>query len=88
MKKILAFILVFALVLSLAGSAWADFNMTLFDTKYSFNYAYVGLPNGKTIEGKVKNWKDWDDSDMLQVTFVDGSTYYSHSSNIVLISKE
>ena len=88
MKKILALILAFALTLSLAGSAWADFNMTLFDTKYSFNYAYVGLPNGKTIEGKVKSWKDWDDSDMLQVTFVDGSTYYSHSSNIVLISNE
>lgn len=87
MKKILAFILVLVLVLSLAGSAWADFNMSLFDTKYSFNYAYVGLPNGKTIEGEVKSWKDWDVSDMLQVTFVDGSTYYSHSSNIVLISK-
>ena len=88
MKKILAFILAFVLVLSLAGSAWAGgFNMSLFDTKYSFNYAYVGLPNGKTIEGEVKSWKDWDDSDMLQVTFVDGSTYYSHSSNIVLISK-
>ena len=87
MKKILAFILVLVLVLSLAGSAWADFNMSLFDTKYSFKYAYVGLPNGKTIEGEVKSWKDWDVSDMLQVTFVDGSTYYSHSSNIVLISK-
>ena len=87
MKKILAFILAFVLILSLAGSAWADFNMNLFDTKYSFNYAYVGLPNGKTIEGEIKSWKDWDDSDMLQVTFTDGSTYYSHSSNIVLVSK-
>lgn len=87
MKKILAFILAFVLVLSLAGIAWADFNMSLFDTKYSFNYAYVGIPNGGIIKGEVKSWKDWDDSDMLQVTFVDGSTYYSHSSNILLVSK-
>ena len=87
MKRILAFTLALVLILSLAGSAWADFNMSLFDTKYSFNYAYVGLPNGKTIEGEVKSWKDWDDSDMLQVTFTDDSTYYSHSSNIVLVSK-
>ena len=86
MKKISAFILVLILILSLSISAYA-YNKSIFDTKYHFNYAYVGLPNGKTIEGKVQSWKDWEDSDMLQVTFEDGITYYSHSSNIMLVSK-
>ena len=86
MKKIFAFILAFILILSLSISAYA-YNKSIFDTKYHFNYAYVGLPNGKTIEGEVQSWKDWEDSDMLQVTFEDGITYYSHSSNIMLVSK-
>jgi len=86
MKKILAFVLVFVLILSLGISAYA-YNKSIFDLKYHFNYAYVDLLNGTTVEGKVQSWKDWEDSDMLQVTFEDGATYYSHSSNIMLVSK-
>lgn len=83
MKKLLCIILC-AGCLILALSAC---NKQIIDFDYCFNYAYVRLPNGETVEGRIKSWKDWNDSDMLQVTFYDGSIYYSHSTNIVLVSK-
>ena len=60
-------------------------NMQIIDTKWSFDYAYIDLGNGKNIEGNVDSWKDWNDSDMIQVTMKDGKTYYTHGSNVVLI---
>ena len=60
-------------------------NMQIIDTKWSFDYAYIDLGNGKIIEGSIDSWKDWDGSDMIQVTMKDGKTYYTHSTNVVLI---
>lgn len=81
MKKIICLLLALACMLCLCGC-----NKTVIDTKYHFNYAYVALPDGTCVEGPIKSWADWDDSDMLQVTFTDGATYYTHSSNIILIA--
>lgn len=81
MKKIICLLLALACVLCLCGC-----NKTVIDTKYHFNYAYVALPDGTCVDGPIKSWTDWDDSDMLQVTFTDGATYYTHSSNIILIA--
>ena len=83
MKKLLCIILC-AGCLILALSAC---NKQIIDFDCHFNYAYVRLPNGEMVEGRIKSWKDWNDSDMLQVTFYDDSIYYSHSTNIVLVSK-
>lgn len=81
MKKIICLLLALACVLCLCGC-----NKAVIDTKYHFNYAYVALPNGTCVEGPIKSWADWDDSDMLQVIFTDGTTYYTHSNNIILIA--
>ena len=83
MKKLLCIILC-AGCLIFALSAC---NKQIIDFDYHFNYAYVRLPNGEMVEGRIKSWNDWSDSDMLQVTFYDNSIYYSHSTNIVLVSK-
>lgn len=61
-------------------------NMNMMDTTYSFERVVMSLPNGDVIEGKVTNWVDWEDSDMVQVK-IDGKTYLTHSSNVVLISE-
>ena len=63
-------------------------NRTVFDTRYTFNYAVVSLFDGTTVEGEVKSWKDYDDSDMVQVIFSDGTVYYTHGSNVILIYKK
>lgn len=81
MKKIIALLLVLLTAWLLCGC-----NKTVFDTTYTFNYAFVSLPDGSCIDGPIKAWKDWDDSDMMQVTFSDGTVYYTHSSNIVLVA--
>ena len=80
MKKLILLPLIF-LSVALTGC-----NKQMIDTKWSFNYAYVELPDGTVIEGKVDSWKDFDDGDQLQVT-IDGITYLSNSSRIVLVEK-
>jgi len=81
MKKIIALVLVLLTAWLLCGC-----NKTIFDTTYTFNYAFVSLPDGSCVDGPIRAWNDWEDSDMLQVTFSDGTVYYTHSSNIVLVA--
>lgn len=60
-------------------------NAQIIDTTYKFDYAYVSLGDDLWIEGEVQSWADWDDTDMVQVK-INGVTYYTHSSNVVLVS--
>ena len=58
-------------------------NMQVIDTNWTFKYADIeGIG---TVE--VSSWKDYDQSDMIQVTAKDGTTYLTHSSNVVLRTK-
>ena len=83
MKKILATLMITLLMLiTLAGCG----NKQVFDTTYTFNKAIIVLPNGKTIEGKVESWIDYEDGDQIQVK-INGVTYLVHSSDIVLIKE-
>lgn len=81
MKKIICLLLVLLTAWLLCGC-----NKTVFDTTYTFNHAFVSLPDGSCVDGPICAWKDWEDSDMLQVTFSDGTVYYTHSSNIILVA--
>lgn len=74
-------ILVVVLIITLCVGC----NMQIIDTKWSFDYAYIDLGNGDIVEGNIDSWKDWDDSDMIQVTLKNGKTYFTHSTNVVLI---
>lgn len=60
-------------------------NQSLIDTKYRFHTAIIKLPNDEIIEGEIKNWKDYSNSDQMQVTFEDGTTYLVHSNNAALM---
>lgn len=89
MKKFFAIVLLVVMCLTLVGcgassTGGTGYNKTIFDLKYNFKTAYIALPDGSMIKGTIQSWKDWDDSDMLQVTLENGHTYYTHSSNIVL----
>lgn len=58
-------------------------NQQIIDLNYSFKYA--------TIDGigkiEISSWKDYENSDMMQVTSKDGTVYLTHSSNVILQSK-
>ena len=80
MKKILVFILVMILLLiALSGC-----NKQMYDLTYKFDRAYIYLPNGEYVEGRVDSWLDFEDGDQIQVK-VDGVTYLTHISNVVMV---
>lgn len=62
-------------------------NRTIIDTTWSFKRAVINMPDGTVVEGKVSTWKDFAQSDMIQVT-IDGVTYLTHSANVVLMDGE
>ena len=62
------------------------YNRQIFDMTYSYEYALLWLPGGELVEGKVDSWRDFDDGDQIQVK-IDGVTYLTHFTNVVLISE-
>ena len=80
MKRLLCLVLVLVVVTVFTGC-----NKTLIDTTYSFERAIVALPNGTIVEGKLQTWKDYD-GEQVQVK-IDGKTYLTQISNVVLISE-
>lgn len=79
MKKILL-VLLTALILSGCG------NKQLIDITYRFDYAEIVMPDGRIVEGEVDSWRDFGDGDQIQV-IIDGVTYLTHASNVVLYTR-
>ena len=76
MKK---FIIIFLLsTFTLTGC-----NEQIIDTNYTFKRAYIEGVG----EIEVSTWRDYDDSDQIQITGKDGVTYLTHSSRVILFSK-
>ena len=86
MKKFKKFLIMSLAVLMLGSILVSCGNMTMLDTTYSFEKVILSLPDGTIVEGECSAWKDWESSDMIQVT-IGGKTYLTHSTNIVLISE-
>ena len=82
MKKLL----IVGVTLVLACTLLTACNHSIIDTTWNFNYGYIQLPTGEVVEGPVTSWCDYDDGDQLQVT-INGVTYLTHASNVVLVSK-
>lgn len=83
MKKIIAIIFVIVvLVIMMTGCG----NRQIYDTTYNFNRAIIVLDDGTKIEGQVQSWRDYDDSDQLQVK-IDGKTYLTAAENVLLIAE-
>lgn len=51
----------------------------------TFTYAYVVLGGQKVAEGAVTQWRDYDNSDTVQV-LINGKFYLTHYTNVVLIA--
>lgn len=79
MKKIVCLMLVLIMSLSMTGC-----NMQVVDVTYSYNYAYISLPNGECVEGEVDSWRDYEDGDQLQVV-IDGTVYLTDTTRCVLV---
>jgi hypothetical protein len=83
------FAIVVVLVLLVAGGIGlvrSFTNRQWFDTTFSFEHAIIALPGGRVVEGAVDSWTDFEDGDQIQVK-IDGVTYLTHITNVVLVSK-
>lgn len=65
---------------------FASCNSQLIDTTYHYDTAIIRMPDGSVVTGKVQSWKDYGNSDSIQIK-IDGMSYYTHIQNVVLISK-
>ena len=83
-KRILATICALVLAAGIAGCDGIESNKVL-DTTFKFDTAIIYFPDGTVIRGEVDSWTDFEDGDQLQVT-IDGVTYLTHATNVVLIS--
>lgn len=59
-------------------------NRQLIDTAQRFDHAMIKLADGEIVEGRVDSWRDYENSDQIQVT-INGTTYLIHSMNATLI---
>ena len=84
MKKILGTLLVTMMMLSMVGCG----NKDMFDTNYTYNKAIIDLANGESIEVEIKQWRDYEDGDQLQIITPDGTVYLTSSYNCTLIRSE
>lgn len=51
----------------------------------TFNYCYVMLDGQEITKGFVTQWRDYENSDEIQV-LVNGKYYLTHYSNVVLVA--
>lgn len=51
----------------------------------TFTYAYVVLDGQEIAKGAITQWRDYDNSDVVQV-LVNGKFYLTHYSNVVLVA--
>ena len=52
-----------------------------------FNVAYVLSDSNVWEKVKIKAWKDWKDSDAIQIVTTDGNAIYTHLRNVKLCEK-
>lgn len=81
MKKILAVVVLVALMAVLTGCG----NRDMFDTVYTYDEAVLVMADGTIVRGEVDSWRDYE-GDQIQVE-IDGVVYLVHSSNITLMHK-
>ena len=81
-KKVLVTILATTMILGLTGCG----NKDLWDTNYTYDRAIIGLPNGESVEVEIKQWRDYDAGEQIQIVTDDGTVYLTSSFNCTLIN--
>ena len=79
MKKLLIAMIFVTMVLT-------GCNYDYVDMVYSYDYAWISLPNGEVVEGEVEQWRDYEDGDQIQVK-IDGKTYLTDTTRCVLMKE-
>lgn len=84
-KGIITAIAIFVLIGLIIFGLFSLFsNRQIIDTAQRFDHAMIKLADGEIVEGRVDSWRDYENSDQIQVT-INGTTYLTHSMNVTLI---
>ena len=51
----------------------------------TFTYAYIVLDGQEIVKGAITQWRDYDNSDVVQL-LINGKFYLTHYSNVVMIA--
>lgn len=78
-------IITIVLLLLILGCIFGACNQQVIDTTYKYNRAIIKMGD-EYVEVQVSSWKDYDDSDSIQIKTTDGTSYYTHLNNVVLIA--
>ena len=62
-------------------------NMQVVDTNLAFRYAIIEVGNGELLEGPIRAWRDYEDSDAVQVVMDDGLVILTHYAKVMLFSE-
>lgn len=81
MRKILFILVLIFMIVLMSGC-----NKQMIDLNYKFDKAYISLPNGQCVEGKIESWTDFEDGDQIQLK-INGKTYLTHISNVVMVNE-
>lgn len=83
---IYVFIIIMVLVLVLVFIAIFNNNRSINTNDTRFTWVIIRLGNGELIEGEITSWRDFNDSDMIQVIIDGNLTVLTHSSNVLLFN--
>lgn len=90
MKKILIGVVLVAMMVALTACDDAGYQHTVGNRVtygadvQTFNYAYIHIGDS-VVEGNVIQWRDYKDSDVVQILLNDGKYYLTHYSDVVLV---
>lgn len=86
MKKIIALAIIITIALSLAACGTHQIgNRAYGNDVQTFSYAYIRLGDKDIVEGYITQWRDYKDSDAVQI-MIDGKYYLTHYSCVVMIA--
>ena len=88
MKKVIVLLIMLVLAVVVLSSCSLGNREIGLDFKQSFDEAYVyGLDGTLIAHGAVKSYRDFDNSDVVQIT-IGSETYLTHYVNTVIIRHE
>ena len=82
MKKLIVIILLVVMMVILSSCGVGN-RQTGWDTIQTFD-TFVIVLGDNVIRGTIKMWRDFEDSDVIQITDTAGNTYLTHYMNVIM----
>lgn len=81
-KTVILIVIILIMSLVLVGCG----NKDMFDTVRTYDYALVSFPDGTSEKIEIKQWRDYEDGEQIQIIAKDGNIYLVNSVNCVLVN--